>query len=85
MKFNMIAFICIALALTSLIERTKAQKEKVENLTLMDVIQNILNEPEFLALSARQQLDVLLVMYTILDNHLKRSKDMKKRDINVRN
>ena len=65
-----------------MIERTKAQKDEMDNLSAKDIIQNILSDPEFLALSSRQQLDVLLIMYNMLNNHLNSRKDMKKRDVN---
>ncbi len=37
----------------------------------MDIIQSILNDPEFLALSNKQQLHVLIVMYNAIEGHYK--------------
>jgi len=73
MKFNLMIIILVSLALANMFEKTIAQKNGEKNSTIMDVIQNIVNDPEFLALDPRQQLHVLLVMYDILDRYYKSS------------
>jgi len=48
------------------------EKEKVSENTLMEIIQSILVDPEFLALSPQKQLHLLIVIYKILENHYKK-------------
>ena len=45
------------------------QRDESQNASLMDIIQSILNDPEFLALSNKQQLHVLIVMYDAIEAH----------------
>ena len=45
------------------------EREESQNVSLMDIIQSILNDPEFLALSNKQQLHVLIVMYDAIEAH----------------
>jgi len=41
-----------------------------------EILQSILSDPEFLALHARQQLQVLLIIYDMLADHYKKMTNM---------
>jgi len=73
MKLILIGLIFASLTLTFMVERTIAQKEKVTrtNPSIMDVIESILKDPEFLALELKQQLNVLIIIYNMLESHYK--------------
>lgn len=78
--------ILISFALIILVQKNMANKEEKSNLTLMDVLQNILNDPEFLALNDKQQLRVLIMIYNYLENFYKAEENTKlrlKRDLKV--
>ena len=51
---------------TSKLEQEKEQAEN--NFNLMDFLQIILKDPEFLQLDSTQQLKVLVAIYNILEN-----------------
>jgi hypothetical protein len=40
--------------------------------SMMDIIHNILEDPEYLALDSQRQLRVLITVYEILESHYKR-------------
>ena len=40
--------------------------------SMMDIIHNILQDPEYLALDSQRQLSVLITIYEILESHYKR-------------
>jgi hypothetical protein len=49
--------------------KLQEDKEQAENnFNLMDLLQVILKDPEFLQLDSRQQLSVLFAIYNILEN-----------------
>jgi hypothetical protein len=63
--------LCILLKLT--ISQSVVVNEKAVEPSLMMIIQDILNDPEFLTLSLEQQLQVIQAIYDFLLKHLKRS------------
>jgi hypothetical protein len=69
-----LTFMFTAFAFAFMVETSDIRNERGESkkLTLMDIIQSVLNDPEYLALSSKQQLHVLIVMYDILEDHLKK-------------
>jgi len=69
-----LTFMLIAFAFAFMVETSDIRNERGESekLTLMDIIQSVLNDPEFLALSSKQQLHVLIVMYDIIEGHLQK-------------
>ena len=60
--------ICMTLAFAFMAETNHVSNQRDEsgNLTFMEIIQSILNDPEFLALSSRQQLHVLISIYNVI-------------------
>ena len=50
--------------------KTSSVVEQPNN-NLLSLIEAILNDPEFLALSNRQQMQILLRIYVMLENYLK--------------
>ena len=69
-----LTFMFIAFAFAFMVETSDIRNERGEsnNSILMDIIQSVLIDPEFLALSSKQQLHVLIVMYDILEGHLQK-------------
>jgi hypothetical protein len=68
-------FMCMVFAYAFMAEtRHIASNERDEsgNLSVMDIIQSILNDPEFLALNSKQQLHVLIIIYDALEAHYKK-------------
>ena len=49
----------------------------------MDILEAILNDPEFVSLNSHQQLRVLVIMYEMLERNMQRQTfiDRKRRDI----
>ena len=64
----------MAFAFAFMVETSDISNERGEsnNSILMDIIQSVLIDPEYLALSSKQQLHVLIAMYDILEGHLKK-------------
>ena len=64
----------MAFAFAFMVETSDISNERGESekLTLMDIIQSVLIDPEYLALSSKQQLHVLIVMYNIIEGHLQK-------------
>ena len=58
-----------------------AQQDKVFSPNLIDIIQSILNDPEYKALSYEQQLQVLIMLYNYLESVYKTKSDITKRDV----
>ena len=56
------AFVVILLVLSSVESNKKRQP------TLIEVLETIVNDPEYLALSDNQQLEVLVMIYTLLND-----------------
>ena len=84
MKSKLIAFVFLSLALTYLIERNMAHIEgKLIKKTIMDIIQNIISDPEFLALDPNRQLRVLIMVYNLLDKHFMAKVGIKKRYVDM--
>jgi len=50
--------------------------EDNNNMNMNEILQSILSDPEFLALHARQQLQVLLIIYDMLADHYKKMTNM---------
>jgi hypothetical protein len=75
--------VLMAFAFAYMVESSPMGNERGEsqNVSLMDIIQSILNDPEFLALSNKQQLHVLILMYNAIEGHYKNMgiADKKKR------
>ncbi len=70
-----LTFMFTAFAFAFMVETSDISNERGESnkLTLIDIIiQSVLIDPEFLALSSKQQLHVLIVMYDIIEGHLKK-------------
>ena len=62
----------MALTVTSR-QMVEASVNKEDNHKSMnEILQSILSDPEFLALDSRQQLDVLLTIYDLLENQYKK-------------
>ena len=55
-----LTFMLMAFSFAFMVETsdTSNQRDESQNVSLMDIIQSILNDPEFLALSNKQQLHV---------------------------
>ena len=68
MKFVLTTFIVVTLAwLSFMVEKNMAKEIQVAQPGLiMDVIQSILKDPEFLALDSQQQLQVLIIIHDML-------------------
>ena len=58
-----LALIIFSIAFMFLIENNMAQQDKVFSPNLIDIIQSILNDPEYKALSYEQQQQVLIMLY----------------------
>ena len=72
MKYFMVAFIVILSAF--IVEKNLAKEnEESTKFCLMDLIQIILDSPEFVALRADEQLRVLIMIYSILQSRVKMS------------
>jgi hypothetical protein len=71
-----ITFMFIALSFAFKVETSDISNERGEsnNSILMDIIQSVLNDPEYFALSSKQQLHVLIVMYNIMEDHLQKQR-----------
>jgi hypothetical protein len=69
-----LTFMFTAFAFALMVETSDISNQRGEsnNSILMDIIQSVLIDPEFLALSSKQQLHVLIVMYDILEGHLQK-------------
>ena len=63
-----IALTCLATSMSAPLENIPVRREKTPN--LMEIIDVILNDPEFLSLRTEQQLRVLLIIYDTLEKHL---------------
>jgi hypothetical protein len=81
MKFIFITFMFVSLALVFMVEKNFA-KQNLEKPSLMDVIQRILVDPEFLALEAEEQLRLLIIIYNILNSEYNQ-RSMKKKYIDA--
>ena len=51
---------------------SKPNKEK-EEISLMDILYGILNDPEFMSLGKKQQLSILITIYNMVENHFKKN------------
>ena len=78
-KAGLIMLICLAAML-----RVNSQDE--QQTTLMDIFQAILNDPQFLELNNQDQLRLLVMIYNMLESHLKEQEndEMKKRSTSSR-
>jgi hypothetical protein len=81
--------LCFALSLIVLgsssikVESNDIENRKETTPNSMEILEAILNDPEFLSLNSHQQLRVLVIMYEMLDRQMQRQTfiDRKKRDI----
>ena len=79
MKINLIL---LSLSLAIMFIGSNAQKEQAaSHNSIMDVIQSILDDPEFISLSNEYQLKVLIMIYDILEGHPKVRPNKMKRDV----
>jgi len=58
-------------------EASVSIEDNNSNMSLNEILQSILSDPEFLALDSQQQLQVLLTIYDMLVNHYKKMTAMK--------
>lgn len=78
MKLIYITFIAVSLGFVMV--RSMALKKEENTASIMNIIQSILVDPEFLALDSRKQLHVLIMIYQMLESHYK-TRFGEKRDI----
>jgi len=66
-----LTFMFTAFAFAFMVETgdIRNERDKSNNSILMDIIQSVLSDPEFLALSNKQQVHVLIVMYNAIEAH----------------
>jgi len=62
-------FVAFAFAFMAETTHLSNQRDESNNSIMIDIIQSVLNDPEFLALSNKQQLHVLIVMYNAIEAH----------------
>ena len=74
MKFIVTSLIVVTLSLIFMGGKSETKSNT------MDIIQSILVDPEFLALNARQQLHLLIIIHQVLESHYK-TKNARKREI----
>ncbi len=74
-----LTFMFIAFAFAFMVEtsdmsngRGKTKTETYSESIMKGIYQSVLNDPEFLALSSKKQLHVLIVMYDIIEGHLQK-------------
>ena len=69
-----LTFMLMAFSFAFMVETSDIsnQRGKTNHSILMDIIQRVLNDPEFLALGNKQQLHVLIVMYDAIEGHLQK-------------
>ena len=74
LTFMLIAFAFAFMVETSDIRNVTGEtKTETDSKTIMNgIFESVLIDPEFLALSSKQQLHVLIVMYNIIEGHLKK-------------
>ena len=68
-----IKFLTLFILLKLTVSQPVIANEKAVEPSLMMIIQDILNDPEFLTLSLEQQLQVIQAIYDFLLKHLQRS------------
>ena len=56
-----------------------AQKKQAVDFFIINTLQIIIKDPEFLALGAQKQLRVLIMIFNILKSHFKLTLNMKKK------
>ena len=66
-----LTFMLMAFSFAFMVETSDIsnQRGKTNHSILMDIIQRVLNDPEFLALGNKQQLHVLIAIYNIIEGH----------------
>ena len=76
-KAGLIMLICLAALLRVNSQDIHSHEQQT---TLVDILQAILNDPQFLELSNQDQLRLLVMIYNMLENHLKEQEndEMKK-------
>ena len=79
---KLIIIITIAMFATFVLSaKTIAVRNKdVAPKSMMDIIHNILEDPEYLALDSQRQLSVLIAIYEILEYHYKRLHTVDKKN-----
>ena len=79
-KAGLILLICLAALLRVNSQDIHSQEQQT---TLVDILQAILNDPQFLELSNQDQLRLLVMMYNMLENHLKEQQNGVKKKRNA--
>jgi hypothetical protein len=82
-KAGLIMLICLAALLSVNSQDIHSDEQQT---TLVDILQAILNDPQFLELSNQDQLRLLVMIYNMLESHLKEQEndEMKKRSTSSR-
>ena len=81
--------LCFALGLivlgssSMILESTDIENRKETSPNSMEILETILNDPEFLSLNSHQQLRVLVIMYEMLERQMQRETfiERKRHDI----
>jgi hypothetical protein len=78
-----------ALGVLCLVSSIKVKSKDIANnqekpKSLMETLEAILNDPEFVSLNPQQQLRVLVIMYEILESHLKSQESINTNKRNIK-
>jgi len=76
MKFSTVKILIVFVATFMLIVETESNKDS----SLLQILQSVLDDPEFLALDKQKQLGILIATYQLLLNHYNREQDAKDRN-----
>ncbi len=82
MKILILTVVVLALMTLTMTSRQMAEASvntedaNNNNMSLNEILQSILSDPEFLALDSQQQLQVLLIIYDMLADHYKKMTNM---------
>ncbi len=83
MKILILTVVVLALMALTMTSRQMAEASvntkdnNNNNMSMNEILQSILSDPEFLSLDSQQQLQVLLTIYEMLADHYKKMTDMK--------
>ncbi len=74
LTFMFVAFAFAFMVETSDIRNVRGEtKTETDSKTIMNgIFESVLIDPEFLALSSKQQLHVLIIMYNLIDGYIKK-------------
>jgi len=79
MKFILFALV-VALSFTFMAERTMCQRGKAVHQGILDILQSVLIDPDYLTLSDQEKLNVLCEILSILDELHTNRIEMDKKD-----